>query len=102
MSWVEVTGSHGYGYGLAIPDPSKTRTRDTGLTGITGVAELGDRVTASCNNDAAPSPTTPPDSRNDHKRRDGGKETVGMRRWRAGQQEGSTRCAPKRVYYFIY
>jgi len=40
--WVEVTGSYGYGYGLAIPDPPKTRTRDTGLTGIMGVAELGD------------------------------------------------------------
>jgi hypothetical protein len=37
---VEVAGSHGYWYGLAIPDPPKTRTRDTGLTGITGVAEL--------------------------------------------------------------
>ena len=41
---VEVTGSHRYGYGLAIPNPPKTCTRDTGLTGIMGIAELGDRV----------------------------------------------------------
>ena len=40
--WVEVMGSHGYRYGLAIPDSPKTRTHDMGLTGITGVAELGD------------------------------------------------------------
>jgi len=87
---------------LAIPDPPKTHTCDMGLTGITGIAKLGDQATASCNNNAAPSPTTLPNSRNDHKRRDSRKETVGMRWWRAGQQEGSTRCAPKRVYYFIY
>ena len=41
--------SHGYGSRLAIPDPPKTHTHDTGLTGIMGVAELHDQVTASCN-----------------------------------------------------
>ena len=52
-------GSHGYGYGLAIPDPPKTHTRDMGLMDIMGIAELDNQVTASCNNNAAPLPTTP-------------------------------------------
>ena len=44
MSWVykpvqvEVTGCHGYGHGFQIWNPRKTHTRDTGLTGITGIA----------------------------------------------------------------
>ena len=79
MSQVEVTDSDGYGYGLAIPNPPKTHTRDTGLMGIMGIAELRDQVTASCNDELHHQrSTTLPDSSNDHKRQDGVNEMVGM------------------------
>jgi len=68
MSQVGVMGSHGYGYGLAISNPPKTCTYDTGLTGIMGISDLCDQVTASCNNFTAVSPTTTLDNSNDKMR----------------------------------